>query len=181
MESKACKKCGEVKGLDEFYRHKQTLDGRLGSCIKCFRAAEKRRRADNPEAIRARDRAYWAAHPDSKRAKDARYKAAHRSEHAESASKWNREHPERFKTHLYNNYARRNGVEPGHTYEQWQAKLAMAGGRCVMCGSEKNITRDHIIPLAAGGSDSIDNIQPLCRSCNTRKANQRRESRKSSA
>lgn len=41
--------------------------------------------------------------------------------------------------------------------------------RCKHCGSWKNLTIDHIIPIAENGTNNINNLQTLCQSCNTRK------------
>lgn len=58
-----------------------------------------------------------------------------------------------------------------HTDQEWQALLARYGGRCAHCGTTERIERDHIIPLSKGGDDTIDNLQPLCGTCNRRKWN----------
>lgn len=44
-----------------------------------------------------------------------------------------------------------------------------ADGRCVLCGRKilyKDMTLDHITPLAMGGEDDIMNLQCTCESCN---------------
>lgn len=46
---------------------------------------------------------------------------------------------------------------------------ARDGGRCVSCGSDRDIEYDHIIPLAMGGSNTARNLQLLCATCNRRK------------
>jgi hypothetical protein len=43
--------------------------------------------------------------------------------------------------------------------------------KCKVCETHDNITVDHIIPLSKGGTDELDNLQLLCRSCNSSKGN----------
>lgn len=47
--------------------------------------------------------------------------------------------------------------------------FARNGLRCVTCGSPDNLTIDHITPVVDGGGDNQDNLQTLCRTCNSRK------------
>lgn len=47
--------------------------------------------------------------------------------------------------------------------------LARDGLRCVRCQSPDDLTIDHIHPWSQGGSNHIDNLQTLCRPCNSRK------------
>jgi len=54
----------------------------------------------------------------------------------------------------------------------WQQKTA--SGTCHYCGGKvgfKNLTMDHIIPLARGGRSTRDNLVPCCKECNNRKKN----------
>jgi 5-methylcytosine-specific restriction endonuclease McrA len=41
--------------------------------------------------------------------------------------------------------------------------------RCVRCNTHLNLCVDHKHPWSKGGSDEIDNLQTLCRSCNSKK------------
>ncbi len=41
--------------------------------------------------------------------------------------------------------------------------------RCKHCGTWKDLTVDHIIPESKGGALDLDNLQTLCRSCNSKK------------
>lgn len=52
----------------------------------------------------------------------------------------------------------------------WQQKTS--SGKCYYCGKKvayKDVTMDHILPLARGGKSSKDNLVPACKSCNNKK------------
>lgn len=62
-----------------------------------------------------------------------------------------------------------------HTYGEWEALKAQYNWTCPCCKESEpdiKLTQDHIIPVSRGGSDNIENIQPLCMKCNLKKHTQ---------
>jgi len=43
--------------------------------------------------------------------------------------------------------------------------------KCIECGSNKDLTLDHIIPFSRGGKTEESNLRTLCQSCNSKKGN----------
>lgn len=84
---------------------------------------------------------------------------------------WLKRNPEWLKHKLATRAALRRGASGSHTQEEWLTLCAEYGGKCAYCRSECKLSRDHVMPLTRGGSDSIDNILPACRSCNSSKGN----------
>lgn len=59
-----------------------------------------------------------------------------------------------------------------HTKKEWEQLKALHNFTCLGCKKKEpeiRLTRDHITSVLNGGTDDITNIQPLCRSCNSKK------------
>lgn len=54
---------------------------------------------------------------------------------------------------------------------EWLDLCNKYNNRCLCCGEKNKLTVDHVIPISKGGMNTIDNIQPLCGSCNSKKNN----------
>jgi hypothetical protein len=65
--------------------------------------------------------------------------------------------------------AKRRTMFHGRQPELMLALIDRDGYECEQCGSQDDLTIDHIIPLSRGGSDDLDNLHLLCRACNSRK------------
>ena len=82
-----------------------------------------------------------------------------------------------YENKLFHNRKRRIlklNAKGSHTQKEWQELKKKYNFTCPACGKKEpeiRLTEDHIIPLSKGGTDNIDNIQPLCKSCNSKKNN----------
>jgi hypothetical protein len=75
---KTCFKCGSVKPLDEFYRHKAMADGHLNKCKECTKSDVHKHRELNIDKLRKYDleRAKDPARRKRARAVSAQWRAA---------------------------------------------------------------------------------------------------------
>lgn len=88
----------------------------------------------------------------------------------ERAKRYYTKYPEKRLEHIRRGVEKRlRGFVTAHTLKEWNELKDYYSSMCLYCGAKDRLTRDHVRPISLGGTDHIDNIQPLCHSCNSSK------------
>lgn len=85
---------------------------------------------------------------------------------------WKANNPDKVRKYKHQRRVNKTLTFGCHSIVEWNKLKSEYNWTCPCCKlKEPNIilTRDHIIPVSKGGSDDIGNIQPLCKSCNSKK------------
>ena len=161
--------CKESKSIDQFSKCSAREDGLQNYCKLCAKIKRGVRYREKIDEERAQNR-QW--HLDNKPWLD--------QEKKNYINEWRRSHDRSIE-----NNRRRGllyGAEGSHTFEEWLSLVKATGYVCLRClRSDVKLTQDHIVPLSKGGSDYIDNIQPLCGPCNSSKGDRIIDYRRSNA
>jgi 5-methylcytosine-specific restriction endonuclease McrA len=88
------------------------------------------------------------------------------------ARRWATRNREKMRFYVrHRRYLQKSSIG-SHTLVEWHDLKQSYAFKCPSCLRSEpviKLTEDHIIPLSQGGTNDIQNIQPLCRSCNSRK------------
>lgn len=179
---KRCSKCGELKPFSEFSKGKFKF-GLHRLCKPCNVAHVREWRKKNPDKKKAQEHKYRNNHLEDERARVRNLRSIWRRNNPEKVKEENFRYYERKKELARINYdpekgreknenrrARRLAAGGNITRSEWLSVLKKYGHKCLWCGrTDARLTMDHVVPLDKGGSHTINNIQPLCSSCNSRK------------
>jgi 5-methylcytosine-specific restriction endonuclease McrA len=84
------------------------------------------------------------------------------------AKNWREQNPDRIRVYgkVQKSKRRSRMVGPSFTTKEWIQLKEQYGNICLCCKEIIPLTPDHVVPISQNGSNTIDNIQPLCIQCN---------------
>ena len=191
--TKLCPRCQSDKPVGEFGRNRTRGDGLQGYCKVCTREYTREYRADDPERRKGYDRKHYQNNKEGEYLRLKQWRKENPDKHLEQNRKWNRENKEKKQErarerHQENPDVNRNkksrrrakqaGNEVGYKHGLVDVIISQ-NGICVGFGIYPNCeygsdnirwTEDHIIPIDLGGPDRADNIQAMCKRCNSSKS-----------
>lgn len=132
----------------------------------------REKRAANPEKYRKQDRDFYKNNREQIIEKTRQKRAKNPHKHRYWNRRWSKRNPEKRTIQRQKRRALLNKSNGAYTVEQWEQLKRKYGYRCLKCNRhepEIKLTGDHVVPLSKGGSNTIDNIQPLCIQCNSGK------------
>lgn len=149
---KYCPSCEQVYNLENFYSNKN------GSISGLCKTCEKKRSKES------KDTSGYYAKPEVRQ----------RCSNASKIRKYDRYHTDEvYRSNVLLRASKRRDLysDSTLTQEDWQHCLQVFDNTCAYCGSSKQLSMDHIVPISKEGPTCILNIVPACISCNTSKNN----------
>lgn len=127
--------------------------------------------ASHREQSRAKAAAWRAANPEKSKEGRAAYAAANPEKIRANKARWKVLNPESVIINEHIRRARKAGVGGKLSPGLAEKLFKLQRGKCACCKKPlgKDFHRDHRMPLALGGSNTDDNIQLLCPTCNLQK------------
>ena len=150
--------------LDYYHQHRDTV------AAKRREYDRKRWHSDAEHRSRKNQQSLDRYHNDPishERKRQSHYRYYHSHYYADP--EFRRARLDRGKVHVYRRRQIKR-IAGKYSVGEWRALCAKYDHRCLCCGEQKPLTPDHIKPLSRGGTNTIDNIQPLCLDCNMHKA-----------
>jgi 5-methylcytosine-specific restriction endonuclease McrA len=100
-----------------------------------------------------------------------KYVEANKEEHYRRTRDWGLANPDRRRVYVRNRRARIKGAG-SHSFEDIQRLEVEQALSCAGCSADisHGYEVDHVHPLSAGGSNTQENLQLLCRECNRAKS-----------
>jgi 5-methylcytosine-specific restriction endonuclease McrA len=167
---KTCARCQEMKPSDAFAHDVSNLDGLFSYCRDCQNARQRESAHGSGRDRRQQaEKRYYQRDKRQRNEYALAYRQAHRNDYNARACGYRAANPERVQHTNRQTRARRKGATGTYTRREWRALCAWFGNVCLRCGSDGALSVDHVVPIILGGSNYIDNLQPLCRSCNSSK------------
>lgn len=187
-----CKKCSwerEKKNRENNPKRVQQLKESYERNKEKIYANKKAKYYENHEASLKRIRDSYVANRENRIEYSKQYRLAHLDEAADWQAQHRTNNPEKHKQYEVTRsskderkqYQRKMGARrkqmerdakksATHTNVEWMKLCAKYEFKCLKCGRDDvDLTKDHIVPYTDGGTDALDNVQPLCASCNSSK------------
>lgn len=190
MNEKTCTQCKVSKPLEDFGPEKRGKYGRRSKCRECMRENTRAYESRPDVAKRKKERRdrWYEENPDYNR----RYYEENREHINELNRTWKianpdympeylakylpeyNQRPERKEANRIKSANRRAGMVGELPKDCMAILISRYGERCMNpdCdGTDSILTIDHVRPVSKGGTNTMDNVQILCYTCNRRKGN----------
>lgn len=172
-----------AKNAEWYKENKEKFRERRNETTQAWRAAnrehyleQKREKAaeyrkEFPERIRQSNKQWRLAHPEDARIRASEWRKANPERGKESHRAWYKANPFYHKLAANRRRALKRKAEGIFTKEQVTRRFDQQTGRCAWCSEQLADLHhiDHLIPLAKGGSNWINNIVISCVFCNSSK------------